>query len=63
MSPRFHAVLDITLEVSERTVMEESGSVQVAIRKSGTNERSVFVRVFTESGTAEGKNYICMPFK
>lgn len=63
MSPFFHAVLGITLEVSEREVTEASGSVQVAIRKMGTNERSVFVRVFTVSGTAEGTNYIHIPSK
>ena len=66
MSPFFHAVLDITLEVDEREVTEDSGSVQVAIRKIGTNERSVFVRVFTVSGTAEGTclltKSICMYF-
>lgn len=42
------------MEKDEVIVTEESGSVKVVIKKIGSSERSVFVNVFTEPGTAEG---------
>jgi hypothetical protein len=46
-------VLNVSWEVNEVTVSEASGKVAVAVRKMGVNERSVFVRAFTVSGSAE----------
>jgi hypothetical protein len=46
-------VLDVSWEVNEVTVSEASGKVAVAVRKMGVNERSVFVRAFTVSGSAK----------
>ena len=44
----------LSLEKGEVRVSEESRSVTVEIRKMGDSERPVSVRVFTESGSAEG---------
>ena len=44
----------LTLEKDEVRVSEDSGNVTVEIRKIGASERPVSVRVFTESGSAEG---------
>lgn len=49
-----HVVLIVTLEKDEVTVTEASGSVTVVIKKIGTSERPVSVRVITKPGTATG---------
>ena len=37
------------------TASEDDGSVILTVTKSGQNDRSVSIMVFTESGTAVGK--------
>ena len=39
-------------------VSEESGSFSVGISKTGSNERPVSVRIFTESASAIGQSCI-----
>ena len=51
----YSAVLDVSWAVNEVTISEDSGTVGFAVRKNGINERSVFVRAMTMSGSAEGE--------
>ena len=60
-SPQFSVslalVLDVALEAERVSGSEADGMIVVAVRKFGANERSVFVRMFTEPGTAESETH------
>lgn len=49
-----HVVLIVALENDEVTVTEGSRRVDIVIKKIGTSERPVSVRVITKPGTAIG---------
>ena len=51
-------VVEIGFQTSIMNVSEESGSFSVDISKTGSNERPVSVRIFTESASAIGQSYI-----
>ena len=48
-------VLDVALEAERVNGSEADGRIVVEVRKIGANERPVFVRIFTEPGTAESE--------